>query len=507
MLTWMVYGLLVSALLCMPAIALDALFRVAGLPRRFIWLTALLGVVALSLSPLRERMEVGLPASTTSTVEVTYSEAVVPADATLSDRLERGVAVLRSAAEWPLQAVSAAAPVGTGSGLLIAWAVASLALLLLGLLTFRRYGRERGSWPRREIEGVSVRVAPSAGPAVIGVLRAEIVVPQWLLTASAEEQRMVLLHEREHLRTYDPLVLTFAALAAVIVPWNPVAWWMLHRLRVAVEMDCDARVLAEGVDCGRYGTFLIDMAGRGAGLPLSVAALAASSTTLERRLTAMVKATGSYMFARTAALALLGSVALITACEMRMPTATEVADMDVAAVEHLRWEVVGATSSNITYEVDGVVVTAEEARALAPTAIATVDVSKEAGTGEARIRIRTSAAGEADGAERVMLIRSGGDGEARADSTARVLIRHSSGGEGQRAGVRMITPGATGAEAAILYIDGVRVDPARMRTLRPEQIEKIEVIKGEAAVARFGDADAANGVIRITTKSAAAPGS
>jgi hypothetical protein len=225
-----------------------------------------------------------------------------------------------------------------------------------------------------------------------------------------------------------------------------------------------------------------------------------------------MKATGSYMFAKTAALAALGSLALITACETRMPTAAEVADMDVAAVEKtaVRFEVAGVNSGDVIYEVDGQVVTAEEARAIAPDAIATVDVRKDAASGHARISIRTSASGSAavtGGEERVIVIRSPSGGEASGDSTARVVIRRNSGGEERSGGVHLISPGASGADPAILFIDGVRVDPARMRTLRPEQIEKIEVIKGEAAVARFGDPDAAKGVIRITTKPAAAPGS
>jgi hypothetical protein len=165
--------------------------------------------------------------------------------------------------------------------------------------------------------------------------------------------------------------------------------------------------------------------------------------------------------------------------------------------------VVGANSDNVTYEVDGRMVTAEEARAIAPNAIATVNVTKDGASGHARISIRTSASGEASGEERVILIRSAGEGEASNDSTERVLIRRSSGVEGQPSGVHVIAPDRAGAEPAILFIDGVRVDPSRMRTLRPDQIEKVEIVKGEAAVARFGD----RSVIQITTKSAAVPSS
>ena len=51
-------------------------------------------------------------------------------------------------------------------------------------------------------------------------------------------------HEREHQRARDPLLLHAAAVGALVMPWNPAVWWMLSRLKLAVEMDCDARVFA-----------------------------------------------------------------------------------------------------------------------------------------------------------------------------------------------------------------------------------------------------------------------
>ncbi len=54
-----------------------------------------------------------------------------------------------------------------------------------------------------------------------------------------------------------------------------------------------------------------------------------------------------------------------------------------------------------------------------------------------------------------------------------------------------------------IYIDGVRVDGNReeaLQRLSPDQIDRIEVIKGDAAKERYGS-EAANGVIEIVTKS------
>ena len=60
-----------------------------------------------------------------------------------------------------------------------------------------------------------------------------------------------------------------------------------------------------------------------------------------------------------------------------------------------------------------------------------------------------------------------------------------------------------GARAApIIYIDGVRVDRPRdeaLKLLSPDQIDRIEVLKGPAAKQHYGS-EAADGVIQIFTK-------
>ncbi len=53
-----------------------------------------------------------------------------------------------------------------------------------------------------------------------------------------------------------------------------------------------------------------------------------------------------------------------------------------------------------------------------------------------------------------------------------------------------------------IYIDGVRVDGNReeaLQRLSPDQIDRVEVLKGDAAKERYGS-EAANGVIEIVTK-------
>ena len=61
------------------------------------------------------------------------------------------------------------------------------------------------------------------------------------------------------------------------------------------------------------------------------------------------------------------------------------------------------------------------------------------------------------------------------------------------------------ANQPVIYIDGVRVNGDRdeaMKKVEPDQIDRIEVIKGDAARRHYGS-EAENGVIQIFTKSSA----
>jgi hypothetical protein len=343
------------------------------------------------------------------------------------------------------------------------------ALVLLALVaTAWRYRLTRRGFASARLLGTEVRVSDGWGPAVVGVVRPEIVVPRWLLTAPAEEQRLVIAHEVEHRRAGDPLLLALGCLATVLLPWHPGVWWMASRLRLAAEVDCDARVLRHGMAPLAYGSLLIAVAGRASGLRLGGTALADSPSHLERRLAAMATEPGRFTLARAGTLGALAAAALLAACEAKLPTAGEIERMDVAGVES-RARLVVTEMDAAEFLVDGVAATAEEARAISPERIAAIQVEKTVHDGEERAQVRIVTR-EAVGAEDV-----------------RIRIR----GE--------VAAGAPGGEQPLVFIDGARSDAAAMRALGPERIEKVEVIKGPAAVQRFGP-EAAAGVVQITTK-------
>jgi len=474
---WMLYALLVSVLMALGAWLLEGAVRMRGGPVRFLWLGALLATVALvALAPLRSTPPAPLP-SATFVVPAATEGAVQPAGG-FSEMAAQALRIVRDALARPVREIAALGTDAAGTALGAGWALASALLLALVAATALRAGRARRRWPRADVAGVDVRVAPEAGPAVMGILRPEIVVPAWLLDASADEQRLVVLHEREHVRARDPMLLAAGCVAAALVPWSPAAWWMLLRLRAAVELDCDARVLRGGVARRTYGSLLIDMAGRGPGLSLGSPALAGSPSTLERRLRAMNTRIPRFSRLRASLLGVLGVALLAGACETQFPTSAELERMDVAAMEARSLQLhPSAEGRTITYIVDNREVTAQEAHALAADRIAQVNI--EGGTAEGRdiVRIYTN-----EGRPTVV---PDGENRGHAPTPAR--------DEGV----------ARTAFDGLILIDGVISDPATLHRLAPDDIAQVDVLKGAAASAQYSDPRAANGVIRVTTKAAA----
>ena len=492
---WMLYALLVGALLALAAWLLEEVVRLRGGAVRFLWLGGLLATVALvALAPLRAPAPVLRPSVLVPTPATAGAADEDAAPAGSAATLARALQASREALAGTLRRAAALGRGTAGTALAAGWGVLSAALLLLAAGTAVRAGRARRAWPVARVADTTVRVAPRAGPAVLGIRRPEVVVPAWLLAESPEEQRLVVMHEAEHVRARDPLVLAAGCVAVALVPWSPDAWWMLLRLRAAVEMDCDARVLRRGVGRLAYGTLLIEMAGRGPGLSLGAPALAGSPSTLERRLKAMNARLPRFAPVRAGALGLLALAALAGACESPLPTSAEVERMDVAAAEaHAGGlTIVQANGGEVKYYVDGKQVTAEEARALTSDRIVRLEMTRAAGAGT--VNISTTAGADIDPGARAR--REATYVASRSDDRVGVLVTGADAG-----GARVIQPSQT--FEGLLVIDGVVTDAGALRTLSPATIDRVEVIKGAAATAVYDDPRAAHGVIRITTKAAA----
>ncbi|MDE2677528.1 MAG: hypothetical protein OXI76_06450 [Gemmatimonadota bacterium] len=316
MVMWMAYGAGVACLLAAGALSLDKLCERVGFPRRFAWLAGLTLALLVPLTASPPEPEIG-------------AETVARAGTTAADVAPRSIDPARAggpidrsvAGGEPVTAgnTAAAAPGPTDRAAITLWGFASLAALILIGTVLVAAALARRRWDRRRIAGEDVYVSRRFGPALVGVVKPAIVVPRWVLKYGDVAGATVVRHEREHARAWDHLTLLYSALVVAAMPWNPVVWWMVLRLRTAVEIDCDRRVLASGIPAAEYGDLLLDIGSGRPAQPFFATTLVGSQSMLERRLKAM---RNQGIRVRKSAMLLFGCTAVVTtavACGVPAP--------------------------------------------------------------------------------------------------------------------------------------------------------------------------------------------
>lgn len=176
----------------------------------------------------------------------------------------------------------------TVSLVLLVWGVAN-ALRVAFLVAVSR--RQAGTRKSPVVDGVPVVVTDQLGPATVGVMRSRVLVPRWVLALPGMQRRYVLRHEEEHRRAHDVHLLLFASLPLLLMPWNLAMWWHLRRLSLAVELDCDNRVVNALGDAPAYGELLLTVAQAASRAPRLQPAFLGGAGSLERRLRALVSPT------------------------------------------------------------------------------------------------------------------------------------------------------------------------------------------------------------------------
>ena len=170
------------------------------------------------------------------------------------------------------------------------WAAASLVFAALLLVAHRRTTLALRRCRAGTIGGRAAFVSQDFGPAVVGLLRHHIVVPAWTLVLNEAEQELVVAHELEHARSGDPLLALAGVCAVVAMPWNVALWWQLSRLRLAIELDCDARVIArQHHDALVYTRLLLSVGERVRGARHPVLAMSRSRSALAKRFDALLR--------------------------------------------------------------------------------------------------------------------------------------------------------------------------------------------------------------------------
>jgi hypothetical protein len=278
------YAIAVTLLIGLAAVSVEEFLAELGRPRRFAWLGAYAVAVVFPLVSL-----------------------LLAPDAPATD-----AALAPSAA-----AAVASPPIDWDALLLRLWAAATVLLLLAYLAAWICLAMLARRWPRVANDQAPVVLADDVGPAVLGVFRPRIVLPRWLAAGPDRVRSTVVAHELEHIAARDQAAIVATQLITVLLPWNLPLWWFARRLRAAIEVDCDARVLRRGVDPEHYADVLLAV-GQRCSLSLYLAAtLIEPVTQLERRIRIMLtrRKPGAARRAATAAALALALAACVARLE------------------------------------------------------------------------------------------------------------------------------------------------------------------------------------------------
>lgn len=413
-----IYALAIGLLLTGAASLIEGALRGSGRPARGVWVVAMLATVSAPWwGPQLARVELALAPTGVETVPVVGGGELNPAAVAEPSAFSTALRTPHPLLFW----------LWMGGGLL------GVAVVGVGLTRLELRSRR---WPTAQMDGEEVAVSSDFGPALVGLRRPRTVLPRWAFSLAEREVALILEHERSHRMAGDGITLAGALLVAAACPWNPAVWLQFRKLRDAVEMDCDRRVLRRGVSRPAYARVLVLVRLRAVESGVATAALVESGSSLERRLKTM--RAFRWTRRRTVVSGLAAGVLVVLACETPAPSAPSAVDVSGVTVEAVEVLVPTLHEERPPHEI---VVEGQEC--------ADCHVS------EGVVRIREVA--------------------------------------------RNIQP--------LMVVDGVIMsgDLATVQEeLVPDMIERIEVVKGEAAVAEYGERATA-GVVKVWTVKVGAP--
>ena len=515
---WIGYCLLISGLLALAAFASERALGHFRKPVRWAWFAAIVGSVTV---PVVAFFAPGLlPGFGASSAEPAVGLS--------------GLAVVAAAGELPAAAGGGFDAAAVGA--VLAWGWVLLVAAMVGYVG-RIYGRLRSemrTWRPGRVAGSRVMISEERGPAVVGFGRSVVVMPRWIPELEDRLLRLVFLHEREHQRAGDHRLFAAAVTALVLMPWNPFVWWQVSRLRLAIEFDCDRRVLRRGESPRDYADALITVGSRVSGSLLAAAAFAERKPAVERRLRRMTEPLASMRLLRTLGASGVAMVAVLFVLGCPGPeSGTNAPEPPAAAVtppsEAVEWTpplrpaedplTRGDQPSFIAFDRAPVLQNAGEVSDALTQSYPTN--LKEAGIGgRVEMWLYVDTSGTVRNTE---LKTSSGNSDldaAAADVVATMRfepamnrdeptdvwiaqwITFQMASDADTAPARSSSP--TDEDAPLVIVDGViQSDGTTLEELRALDIDHVEIIKGSAAIELYGE-QAQHGVIEITTKGGAA---
>ena len=261
---WMLWSAGIGVLFLVAGLTGERLLTLGGRPTRWVWIVA--GAATAALSILRIPSDGGGPAAPPTGYEPVLLEPLA-------------MTVARDSILHSLDDM-----------LLLGWVALSSLLAVTALFAVARLVRSAKGWKPGSLEHRSVFWSRNTGPTVVGLARPRVVLPAWVHAIDASEQELILAHEEEHVRAGDGRLRLFMTLLLFVFPWNPALWLGRHRLNLAIELDCDRRVMRRMPDHRHtYGKLLLRVSAGRSGLHgLAIVSLAEGRSQLERRIRGLV---------------------------------------------------------------------------------------------------------------------------------------------------------------------------------------------------------------------------
>ncbi|MGD2153756.1 MAG: TonB family protein [Gemmatimonadales bacterium] len=507
---WIAYCLFISLVLSVAALAAERGFAAYRRPLRWVWAAALVGSIGLPLAAMLFPAWRGLSTVRLQPALVTAIEGITLAAGSLS--------VVEPAR---------ARLIGLDGALIVLWLLASVGLAVFFIRSYVRLRGESKTWSQSRLGARTVLVSRDRGPAVTGFFKGAIVLPSWVLEMEQQVGEIILLHEEEHLRAGDQRLLGLGLLSLVLAPWNLPLWWQVRRLRLAIELDCDGRVLRRGAHPRHYGDLLLEVGRRASAISLLPTTFSERKTFLERRVDNMTRGTPKHRFWHAAAATTLAAALLAVACETPAPEglteqspgepvrslAPPPADLDQLRAEpHLTPYTAAPKIKDREAAIDAVLQHyPDELRSagVGGTVYVFIFIETDGTVGNAVLQ-GSSGNEELDAAALAAAREIEFTPAVNMDERVPVwvafpIVFQAPEGSGEQVsiiqGLPMPPSTVDAGEGPLVLVDGILVsdDFDLKDELDALDIESIEVIKGWAAAALYGPR-AANGVIQITTK-------
>ena len=332
---WMFWSIGVGLLLLVAGLAAEKVFEGR---RRWVWAGAGAGTVLLMTARVLTNggAEPEAVTSAQAIPEVTALGATVAGGAEGADAVTGTLASSSSTALPPLTVPHDSSLHTLDGILLLAWLAGSVGLGLWALAGADRVRRRRRFWKPGELLGHPVLWSRHTGPAIVGLVRPRVVVPMWVSEVEPSQQKLILAHEVEHRRAGDG-VLRFAMAALLVAfPWNPFLWVHYRRLCLAIELDCDHRVMRRLPDRRwHYGDLLVRVGARSGLRPgFAPTGFAERRSFLERRIGKLLSETPEISMAKVAFFAF--AAVLVAGVAMWVPGVTSEAEPSVELPQSIR---------------------------------------------------------------------------------------------------------------------------------------------------------------------------